>query len=361
MTAIRALVTGAGTGSSGNVIRALRSMTPRPFVVGVHHDRFTLKQSLADVSYLSPPYEMTAFVDAAREIVVRERINVVMTNDDSAVKTFSEHRRRFPLSLFLPRPKTIALCQDKYALTAFLRQRKIPAPPTYAVRSLRDLEGIFARFPKGAMLWCRARRGSRSLAGTPVASVAQARAWITQWRDLRGIDVSDFILADYLPGRHIVVYSLWRDGRPLFVRAAEMLSYFAASNNPSGVFSLPSLAKTVVEPEALDVNARALKAIEPRVSGAFIVELKAAANDRLRVTEINAGRFPSGATALLAVGRHNMIAMFARCAVGESVASVDADDASAEHYLVRDIDTAPGVYSAKELLGGYRTLEPERS
>ncbi len=327
-TAIRALVTGAGTGSSGNVIRALRAMRPVPFVVGVHHDRFTLAQSLADVSHLSPPYHTREFVDAAVEIVRRERINVVMTMDDDAVQTLSTHRRRFPLSLFLPGRKTIDLCQDKYALTVFLRRRKIPAPPTYEVRSLGDLDRIFARFPRDVLLWCRARRGSRSLAGTPVASVEQARVWITQWRDLRGIRVSDFILAEYLPGRHVVVYSLWRDGRLLFARSAEMLSYFAAANNPSGVFSLPSLAKTVVAPDALEVNERALKAIEPRLSGAFILELKAAADGRLCITEINAGRFPAGATALLAVGRHNMIAMFARCAVGASVTAADPDDAS---------------------------------
>src|SRR5207244_3341308 len=45
---IRALVTGAGTGSSGNVIRALRAMTPVPFRVGVNHDRFTRAQLAAD-------------------------------------------------------------------------------------------------------------------------------------------------------------------------------------------------------------------------------------------------------------------------------------------------------------------------
>ena len=349
-TSIRVLLTGAGTGSSGNVIRALRTMTPPPRVIGVHHDRFTLEQSLADAAYLCPPYHTRAFADAAITIARRERVNVVMTLEDDAVKTLSDHRARFPLALFLPARATIDLCQDKYALTAFLRQRGIPAPPTYPVRSLDDLPRIFARAPRGSLLWCRARKGSRSLAGTPVASVEQARTWITQWRDLRGVRVTDFILAEYLPGRHMVVYSLWQDGRRLFGRVAEMLSYFAASNNPSGVFSLPSLAKTVADAEALEVNDRTLRAIEPRVSGAFILELKAAADGRLCITEINAGRFPSGATALLAVGAHNMIAMFARCAAGQDVPPADgADDDALDYYLVRDIDAVPGVFSAKQL------------
>jgi hypothetical protein len=349
---IRVLITGAGTGSSGNLVRALRAMTPPPVIVGVNHDRFTLKQSLADVNYLCPRYDTHQFVDSVLEIVKQESINVVMPTDDDAVKAFSETRDRFPVELFLPRRETIELCQDKYALNVFLRRRTIPAPLAYEVRALRDLERIFAGFSRDGLLWCRARRGSRSLAATPVATVEQARAWITQWRDLQGVKVSDFMMAEYLPGRHIVVYSVWRDGRLLLARSVEILSYFAAGNNPSGVFSLPSLAKTVVVPEALQVTVRALQAIETRPSGAFIVELKESANGVLCITEINAGRFPSGATALLSAGKHNMIAVFALSAVGEPVTIDNPHSSSSNYYLVRDIDAIPGVFSTTELLEG---------
>ena len=349
---IRVLITGAGTGSSSNLIRALRTMTPVPVIVGVNHDRFTLKQSLADVNYLCPQYDTHHFIDSALEIIRKEFINVVMPTDDDAVRALSEGRDQFPFELFLPRRETIELCQDKYALNLFLRRRTIPAPLAYEVRILRDVDRIFAHFSRDGLLWCRARRGSRSLAATPVASVEQARAWISQWRDLQGVKVSDFMLAEYLPGRHIVVYSVWRDGCLLLARSVEILSYFAAGNNPSGVFSLPSLAKTVVEPEALRVTVRALQAIEKHPSGAFIVELKESATGVLCITEINAGRFPAGATALLSTGKHNMIAVFALSAVGERVTIDDPYDSSPDYYLVRDIDAIPGVFSITELLEG---------
>jgi hypothetical protein len=351
---IRVLLTGAGTGSSGNVVRALRAMQPVPYIVGVHSDRFTLRQSLADRSYLCPPYGASEFVGAALDIVRKQRINVVMPGDDDAVKALSDHRRRFPMPLFLPSRGTIDLCQDKYALSVFLGRRGIPAPLTYAVRSLGDLERIFARFSREGLLWCRARRGSRSVAATPVASVEQARAWITQWRDLRGVKVSDFMLSEYLPGRHFIVQSVWRDGLLLLAQATEVLSYFAAGNNPSGVFSLSSLAKTVVAPEALQVTLRAVKAIEKRPSGTFFTELKEAAGGVPCITEINAGRFPSGVTALLALGKHNMVAVFVLAALGEPVTIDDPYGSSEDHYLVRDIDAVPGVYSATELSDGIR-------
>jgi hypothetical protein len=349
---IRALIIGAGTGSSGNLIRALRIMTPRPYIVGLNDDRFVLKLSLADRNYLGPEPTSDEFANSILEIIRRERINVVMPTDDNVVKALSDERDRFPIELLLPRKDTIDLCQDKYALNAFLRRRAISAPLTYEVRSLRDLDRIFARFSRADLLWCRARRGSRSLAAIPVATAEQARAWITQWRDLQGIKVSDFTLGEYLPGRHFIVQSVWRNGSLLRARSIEVLSYFAAGNNPSGVFSLSCLAKTVLATEALEVALRAVQALERHPSGAFFIELKETVDGNPSITEINAGRFPSGVTALLAVGKDNMIAIFALAAVGRAITATDPYGSALEHYLVRDIDAVPGVFSATNLLEG---------
>jgi hypothetical protein len=349
---IRVLVTGAGTGSSANLIRALRTMTPKPYVVGTNDDRFVLKLSLADKSYICPDPASKAFTNSLLEIIRQERINVVMSTDDNAVKALSDDRARYPINLLLPRRETIDLCQDKYALSVFLRRRNIPAPRTFEVKSLRGLENIFANFSREGLLWCRARRGSRSLAATPVATIEQARAWITQWRDLQGVKVSDFTLGEYLPGRHFIVQSVWHKGGLLRVQAIEVLSYFAAGNNPSGVFSLSCLAKTVVAPEALKVALRAVQAIEKQPSGAFFVELKEAADGVPSITEINAGRFPSGVTALLAVGKDNMVAAFAATAVGRPVKIAEQYGSALEYYMVRDIDVIPGVFSAAELTEG---------
>jgi hypothetical protein len=352
---IRALITGAGSGSSGNLIRALRAMKPKPYIVGLNGDRFTLKQSLANRNYLCPAPESSEFVNSIAEIISRERINVIMPTDDNAVKALSDGRNRLPIELLLPRRKTIDLCQDKYALNVFLRQRDIAAPLTYEVRSLRGLDGIFARFSRSGILWCRARRGARSLAATPVATAEQARAWITQWRDLRGVKVSDFTIGEYLPGRHFMVQCVWHSGDLLRAQAVETLGYFAAGNNPSGVFSLATLAKTVLAPEAVQVAVSAVLAIEQRPSGAFFVELKEKADGVPAITEINAGRFPSGVTALLAVGRDNMVAVFASAAVGEPIKATHPLGSAQEYYLVRDIDALPGVYSAADLMEGVET------
>jgi hypothetical protein len=351
-TTLRVLIIAAGTGSSGNLIRALRVVTPKPYIVGANADRFILKLSLADRNYLCPESTSEEFANTISEIVQRERINVIMPTDDNVVKSLSDGRNQLPIDLLLPRRDTIDLCQDKYALNAFLRERAIPVPRTFPIRSLRDLNKVFASFSDAGLLWCRARRGSRSLAAAPVATVEQARAWITQWRDLRGVKVSDFTLGEYLPGPHFIVQSIWHKGNLLRAQPIEVLSYFAAGNNPSGVFSLSCLAKTVVAPAALNIALRAVQALERRPSGAFVVELKESAEGTPSITEINAGRFPSGVTALLAIGRDNMVKSFAFAAVGQAVTATEPHGSALEYYLVRDIDAVPGVFSTTDLLEG---------
>jgi hypothetical protein len=354
---IRALITGAGTGSSGNVIRALQATSLKPHIVGTNEDRFVLKLSCASRNYLCPEPGSDTYVSALLEIIRQERINVLLPTDDNVVKALSDARDRFPIELLLPRRDTIDLCQDKYALNVFLRRQGVPAPRTYEIKTLGDLEKIFARFSTVGILWCRARRGSRSLAAAPVGTVEQARAWITLWRDLRDVKVNDFTLGEYLPGRHFIVQSVWHNGNLLRAQAIEVLSYFAAGNNPSGVFSLSSLAKTVVAPEALEVTLNAVKALERRPSGAFFVELKESAEGVPSITEINAGRFPSGVTALLAIGNDNMVAIFATAALGEARKAAEPYGSPLAYYLVRDIDAVPGVYSETDLMNGIRRID----
>jgi len=357
---IRALVTGAGTGSSGNLIRALQSINPRPHIVGIHNDQFVLKMSWAPRNYLCPEPDSGEFVTAISAIIKRERINVVLPTDDNYVKALSDARNRLPIEFLLPRKKTIDLCQDKYALNAFLRRRSIAAPLTYEVRSLPDVDRTFGRFSRGGLLWCRARRGTRSVAAMPVATAEQARAWITLWRDLHGIRVSDFTLGEYLPGRHFIVQGLWRSGHLLRTETMEVLSYFAAGNNPSATFSLSNLAKTVEASEALEVALSAVQAIERMPSGTFIVELKESVDGTPCITEINAGRFPAGVTALLATGGDNMVETFACAALGEVSPRVDPKAPTVERYLVRDIDSLPMVLSPAELEQDARRADSAR-
>src|SRR6185503_20312008 len=94
------------------------------------------------------------------------------------------------------------------------------------------------------------------------------------WEELRGVPPEVFMIAEYLPGRDFLCLSLWRDGRLVLVKTFERISYFGGENSPSGVSSLSSLAKTIVDQRVVAICTDAVRALDPRACGAFSIDLK---------------------------------------------------------------------------------------
>jgi carbamoyl-phosphate synthase large subunit len=99
-----------------------------------------------------------------------------------------------------------------------------------------------------------------------------------------------------------------------------------------------------------------VRSLGPSISGVFSVDLKENRRGVPCVTEINAGRFFIGMTAFDHVSKHNLPLTFVRLALGEPVGLRDEYDAVDDYYLVRDLDTLPGVFHADELFDGIDTL-----
>jgi hypothetical protein len=171
---------------------------------------------------------------------------------------------------------------------------------------------------------------------------------MTIWETMQGVPIADFTLAEYLSGREILCQSVWQRGRMVLANTFERLAYFGADNIPSGVTSLSSLAKTVIEPGVVEVCEQAIAAVAPGASGAFSVDVKEDVDGRPHVTEINAGRFFMAMTAFDRVLKHSIALAFVRLALGEQVHFGDAYDAVDDYYMVRDMDTEPGVFHADD-------------
>jgi carbamoylphosphate synthase large subunit len=343
----RLLLTGAGSAATSNLIRSLRAGYRSAAIIGAHSDRFLLKKSSADRNYLLPAMTHRSYFRALDRVIARERVNLVIPTTDAEVHAFARRRARLPV--LRPRPAVVDLCQDKYRLNVALRARGVPVPATYPVTSLRALDGIFARLPARAPVWCRVRSGSGSTGAIPVMRPEQARSWIAYWSEMRGIPATSFILSEYLPGRDFSCQALWKAGRLVLTKTCERLSYFGGGGNPSGTSSISQLAKTVAAPEVVAVCTSAIRAIDPRASGTFNFDLRENARGVPCLTEINAGRFPSGTSIFDLTGRANVAATFVRLALGERVALHDAYDAAEGYYTVRDLDTLTGVFRADEL------------
>ena len=348
----RVLVLSAGTGAANNLIRSLKIGEPALFVVGAHADRFVLKKSPADRNHLIPPSSHRSFLAALRRVIETEKIALVIPGSDSDVEALSRLRDRIPGRVFMPRPSVIDLCQDKYNLTAFLRARGLPAPLTYPVATLDELDDLFDRLAPRPLLWCRIRTGFGSMGALPVKDPEQARSWIRYWQEMRKVPVTAFTLSEYLPGRDFSLQCLWKDGRLVLAKMSERLVYFGGGSHPSGVSSTPALGKTVFEPRVGDVCAAAMRALDTKISGVCCFDLKEDEHGVPCITEINAGRFAMITSLYDLTGKYNMAVTYVHLALGDRVDIGDPYDVAEDCYLVRDLDTEPGVFRGEEFFDG---------
>ncbi len=352
----RLLILSAGSGPSNNLIRSLRAGDRSLVIAGCHADQFVLKKSLADRNYLTPAFSRPEFPRALRRIIKAERIDLVVPNSEADVGTISDLRDGLPCRTFLPRRKVIELCQDKYALAAFLQRRGLPVPLTYPVTAVRDIEKLFRRLAPRSLLWCRIRRGSGSIGAIPVKNPEQARAWIRYWEEMRGIPKNSFTLSEYLPGRDFCVQSLWKEGTLVLAKMHERLSYYVAGSSASGVSSTAALAKMTLAPRIARMCARAIRAIDPKASGVFFVDVKESDGGKPCITEINAGRFANVSTIHDLAGKYNMAATYVRLALGEPVALRETYEPAGDCYVMRDLDALPVIFRAGDLPTGVKDL-----
>ena len=350
------LLPGAGTGAGNNLIRSLRADYPGLVVVGVHADRFTLRNSKANRNYLVSSPGDPGFADCLREIVEREQIDLLIPNTDADVALASALRDVLSCRVFLPSKAVIERCQDKLDLSQFLRSQGVAVATSHPVQGLDALDDAYERFAPGRRLWCRIRSGYASRGAAPVETPEDARAWIGYWERMRGVPATLFTLSDYLPGRDFACQSLWKNGRLVLIKTVERLSYLGAETRASGTSSIASLAKTVTEPAVVETCVRAIRALDPDASGAFSVDLK---EDRAGVpclTEINAGRFITMMNFFDFTGRHNMSTTYVRLALDEPVEITDPYDTAEDRYFVRGVDSLPAIFSADELFEGIEEI-----
>ena len=153
----RLLVMGAGGGATNNLIRSLRRAHPSLHMVGCHHNRFTLKQSQADRSYLIPPPDHSAFVKSLNHLVERERSAVIRT------RTPRERRPEGRPGSLARLPSAAGgddLCQDSTSC-AHSGHRGISVPATHPNRSRAEIELLFEKLSLHSRVWCRLRPARR--------------------------------------------------------------------------------------------------------------------------------------------------------------------------------------------------------
>jgi len=203
---------------------------------------------------------------------------------------------------FMPGPRTIAMCQDKFATAHAWRAHHLVEHEPQLVSFRADLAA--AERDIGYPMWIRARRG----AGARHASFADSRDVAGTWINylVHRFGAEDLVVQGYLPGRDYAVTLLYWRGAVQGVLTRERLEYLYPQHAVSGRTGTPVVA-ALVRNERVEAAAElAVRAVSEAVGeaphGVYCVDLREDAHGLPRPTEINAGRFFT--TSHVGVGVH---------------------------------------------------------
>jgi predicted ATP-grasp superfamily ATP-dependent carboligase len=333
-----ALLLGAGGSAAANVLDALRRARTGYRIVGADASTVKLHLSDADERLVIPRAGDDGYAAAIIAAAERYGCDVVHPQPDPDVLAVGRIRDEIPAATYLPAQAALELAADKLTFTSRLREGGVAAPDTIAFSTIDDVAPAIANLLAAHdRLWIRARVGAGARASLPVRSSAQGESWVRWWIDERGLQASDFMASEFLPGREFAYQSVWQDGELIAGQARERLEYLYGHLTPSGQTSTPAVARTVDEPAVDQLAQDAIRTLDPVPCGAYCVDIKESGDGTAKVTEINAGRFFTTSNFFAAAGL-NMPDLLVRCALGERPPRCGSSPLPADLFWIRMVD-----------------------
>lgn len=344
------LITRAGGGGSNNLIRDLRLVNSDIKIIGTGIDKYKAAKSIADVTYVLPDVAQTEeYLHALNKLIIKEKIDLVIPNNDRDVKILSDNREKIFAKVFLPSKYAINVCQDKWEFYNLLSSHDIPMAETYEINHIDDVYSIFEKLSFSKTLWVRLKKGYGSKGATKVNSPEQAIFWIKYWHEMRGMAINQFTISEFLPGRDLAVQSTWKNGQLQIMKIAERLSYYGGDQRASGMSSTPQVACTIKDEEVLRLCEKVARIIEARPNGNFNFDLKQNSSGVFCLTEVNIGRFFMITPIFDLTGTYNMIDSYIKLAFDQELGISNPYDIEENMFMIRDLDTEPLILSKIEM------------
>jgi formate-dependent phosphoribosylglycinamide formyltransferase (GAR transformylase) len=126
---ITVLVSASGAPGTAALLQALRRNGERDVrLVGTDMSERSVGRHLCDAFHIVPAGSDPAFPDAMRDVVERERADVVLPQSSFDLEGLAAHRERFPVPVLVSRPETIHRSNDKAESYALLHRIGVAAP-----------------------------------------------------------------------------------------------------------------------------------------------------------------------------------------------------------------------------------------
>jgi biotin carboxylase len=343
------LLLGAGGSAAANVVDALRRASTGYRVIGADASAVKLHLSGADERIVVPRADEAGYLEAVVAAVERHGCDVVLPQPDPDVLAIGRIRHEIPAATYLPAQDALELAADKLTLTSHLRDAGVAVPNTVAYSVIDDVAPATTKLlADHDRVWVRARRGAGARASLPVRSGDQAEAWVRWWMNERGLQASDFMASEFLPGREFAYQSVWQDGDLVAGQSRERLEYLYGHLTPSGQTSTPAVARTVDEPAIDELAQHAIGVLDAEPRGAYCVDIKESGAGTATVTEINAGRFFTTSNFFAAAGL-NMPDQLVRCALGERAPRCGSSPLPSDLFWIRMVDMGYALVPGDEL------------
>jgi len=343
------LVTGVGGSASSNFIDSIRIANLDVLIAGVDNSPNMISLSNLKDKYLVPLANDAGYISRLNQIIAKHDSDVLHAQPDSEVKVISDHRNEIEANLFLPSKEAVDLAGDKEEFARVMRKANVPVPKSSDGNNKSEIidacKQLFMSFPK---LWVRAKRGAGSRASLPVTTEMQAVNWIEWWIHEKGFDWKDFQISEFLPGEEYALQTIWQNGILISAEARVRISYLYGFLTPSGQSSTPSVAKTTTKPEVYTVGLSAIRALMQSPHGVFCVDMKTDIDSKIKVTEVNAGRFFTTSNFFAHAGV-NMPEMSLRAAQGETLEPLKIGSLGDDLYWIRMVDMGYKLVHREEI------------
>jgi len=286
------LITSCGGPATANVIANLRLANFQYIIVGVDVNPWLSKLSKADFIHLiHKATDVSNYIIDLNSLTRQYDITLLYPQSDAEVFTCSKYRLSLASPVCLPEHRVIEICQDKGKLYDYLQKAGIQVPP-YRLPTKHDLRmlcltespnyGAGYGWQDWYPCWVRARQG----AGGNKGFVCR------DWRDFKNMvefnygrgEEIDWMMVKLLNGRDFSWTSIWKDGKLLTSVLKERLQWVYNRIGTTAV------QRTIHDYPINKYCRDIVRALDDRLTGIMMIDLKEDSDKSVYVTEVNAGR-----------------------------------------------------------------------
>lgn len=308
------LVTGAGGSPAVNFTRSLRKAPESFYIIGIDANKYCLERAEVDEKYLVPKASDAMYIPFIKEIINETQPDLLHVQQSQEVPVISRYRDELGCNVFLPKQKSVEICDNKMESFKCWKSAGLKVPETLLLESEGDIDIAFERL--GGKVWVRAVVGSGGKGAAPVTDPEWAKLWVTA-HDGWG----KFSAAECLTPNSVVWQSIWREGELVVAQGRKRIYWELGNRLLSGVTGITGAGYLVSDPTVDRIALDAILAIDKRPDGIWGVDLT---YDELGIpnpTEINIGRFFTTHQFFTEAGL-NMAYIYVKIGLGEELPNI---------------------------------------